>query len=503
MEENKPTDQAFVKVESSTDKTENVTNRREYGGRSRGRGGGPGQRIRKKFNNAGGNKDVVQGHKRALGDDLSNNNHNQNFDEEASFENYGRFRPKSLEQRLHERTMQLSGPTYELPANDLPEKKFNSRNRLYIGNTSGETTENDLEELFKPYGETAEMFINKEKNFAFVKLDYNCNARKAKKELDGSTLRSRNLKIRLAPVSSSVKVKNLTPYVTNELLVYAFSIFGEVERAVVCVDERGKPSGEAIIDFSKKGSALQAIKTCSDDCFLLTSSLRPCIVEPFEYSDHNDGYSEKDIQKRNKDYQNERSTGPRFAAKGSVEEGFGIRWKELYSIHNQKEYSLKKELKLEMEKLQAQIEYAKYEYETEELRNKLRIREMNKEKQKREWEMKQRQFEEERQRTEENMKRSQEGIDARVYREQEDMRRMQDESKLYLQAHNLDSILEMQEKGYEQPSAELSQAYEQGCSNPSNFSSAYIRPPSTIRYPAENGGVWVTDSSRQKRARFN
>uniref|UniRef100_A0A6P7FXH1 Hrp65 protein-like isoform X2 n=1 Tax=Diabrotica virgifera virgifera TaxID=50390 RepID=A0A6P7FXH1_DIAVI len=448
MEENKPADQTSAKVESSTDNnSENVTNRRNYGGRTRARGGGPGQRNRQRFNDASENKEVLQGRKRPVGDNFNNNNQNsQNFVEDASLKSYGRFRPRNFENKLHEKVMELSGPTWELPVNDIPERKFNCRNRLYIGNISSEITENDLEELFKPYGETAEIFINKDKNFAFLKFDYNCNARKAKKELDGTLIKTRVLKIRVAPYSSSVKVKNLTPYVTNELLAYAFSIFGEVDRAVVCVDERGKPTGEAIIDFSKKGSSLHAIKACSDDCFFLTNSLRPCIVEPFEYSDLSDGYSEKDVPKRNNDYQNERNIGPRFATKGSFEEDYGVRWKELYSIHRQKELALKMDFNLEVEKLQAQIEYAKYEYETEELRNTLRMREMNKEKQKREWEMKKRQFEEERQRTEENMKRSQEGIDARVHREQEDMRRMQEENKLYLQAHNLDSILEMQEK---------------------------------------------------------
>lgn len=36
------------------------------------------------------------------------------------------------------------------------------------------------------------------------------------------------LKIRFAPIAAAVKVKNLTPFVSNELLEYAFSIFGEV-----------------------------------------------------------------------------------------------------------------------------------------------------------------------------------------------------------------------------------------------------------------------------------
>lgn len=130
--------------------------------------------------------------------------------------------------KFSEKMQQLMGPTFDLPVVVMTEKKFNGRNRLYIGNIGNEVTEDDLIEIFKPYGETTERFLNKEKNFAFVKLDYHSNAEKAKRELDGTVLKSRNLKIRFAPNSSTIKVKNLTSFVTNELLHYAFSVFGEV-----------------------------------------------------------------------------------------------------------------------------------------------------------------------------------------------------------------------------------------------------------------------------------
>lgn len=78
--------------------------------------------------------------------------------------------PKSVDDRLLERIMSLSGPTHELPALDLTEKKFSGRNRLYIGNLTNDTTEEELQQMFQPYGESSEYFINKEKNFAFLKL---------------------------------------------------------------------------------------------------------------------------------------------------------------------------------------------------------------------------------------------------------------------------------------------------------------------------------------------
>lgn len=49
-------------------------------------------------------------------------------------------------------------------------KKFAANTRLYIGNISNEVTEGDIKELFVPYGEIDEVFLNREKNFAFLKL---------------------------------------------------------------------------------------------------------------------------------------------------------------------------------------------------------------------------------------------------------------------------------------------------------------------------------------------
>nr|XP_023013000.1 hrp65 protein-like [Leptinotarsa decemlineata] len=364
----------------------------------------------------------------------------------------GRFGMRGPDDKLIERIQQLSGPTFDLPVIDMAEKKFNGRNRLYIGNIPSDVTEDDIVELFKPYGETSELFLNKDKNFGFVKLDYHSNAEKAKRELDGSVLKNRNLKIRFAPNSTTIKVKNLTPFVSNELLHHAFSVFGEIEKAIVTVDDRGKPTGEAIIDFSRKGSALHAIRKCSEGCYFLTGSLRPCVVEAHDVVDDIDGYPDKNIPKKNIDYHKEREQGPRFAKPGSFENEYGMRWKQLYDLFAQKQESLKKELELEKEKLEAQMEYAKFEHETEVLREQLRAREMDKDRQKREWEMKQRQVEEERLRTEVHMRRTQEDMASRILQQQqEDMRRRNQETNLFMQAHNLNSILDQQEQAYEAP----------------------------------------------------
>lgn len=241
-----------------------------------------------------------------------------------------------MNDKFNEKLAQLSGPTFDLPTIENTEKKFSGRNRLYIGNIGTEVNEDDLNELFKSYGEISETFINKEKNFAFIKFDYHSNAEKAKLSLDGTSLKSRSLKIRFAPHFTSIKVKNLSPFVTNELLHYSFGIFGEIERAKICVDERGKPTGEGIVDFTRKGSAMHAIRKCNEGCYFLTGSLRPCIVESFEYVDDTDGYPEKNLPKKNNEYHKEREIGPRFANPGSFENEYGMRWKQLYDLYAQK-----------------------------------------------------------------------------------------------------------------------------------------------------------------------
>lgn len=78
------------------------------------------------------------------------------------------------------------------------------------------------------------------------------------------------MKVRFAASSCSVKVANLSPLVSNELLEEAFSQFGEVESAVVVTDERGKSLGYGIVDFSRKSQAITAIQRCKIGHFLLT-----------------------------------------------------------------------------------------------------------------------------------------------------------------------------------------------------------------------------------------
>jgi proline- and glutamine-rich splicing factor len=53
------------------------------------------------------------------------------------------------------------------------------------------------------------------------------------------------------------------------MLYNTFSIFGEVERAIHIVDEKGKPTGEGIVEFERKGSAQDALRSIEDRVFMV------------------------------------------------------------------------------------------------------------------------------------------------------------------------------------------------------------------------------------------
>lgn len=202
--------------------------------------------------------------------------------------------------------MSIQGPKHELPPLQEAEKKFSGRARLYVGNLTPGTTEEQLTELMSQFGETGEIFFNQEKNFAFLRMSTRSEAERAKRELDGQMRNGRALKVRFAPHQGAVRVANLGPWVSNELLHLAFSIFGEIERCVVAVDDRGRTKGEGVVEYERKNAAQEAIKRCSEGCFFLTSSLRPVVVEPLESSEDDDGLQEKMLPKRNPDFQHER-----------------------------------------------------------------------------------------------------------------------------------------------------------------------------------------------------
>ena len=98
--------------------------------------------------------------------------------------------------------------------------------------------------------------------------DYRQNAEAAKAALDGLQRKGRVLRVRFATHGAALRVKNLHHFVSNELLEQAFTQFGELERAIVIVDDRGKPTGEGLVEFVRKPGAQQALRRINEGVFL-------------------------------------------------------------------------------------------------------------------------------------------------------------------------------------------------------------------------------------------
>ena len=77
--------------------------------------------------------------------------------------------------------------------------------------------------------------------------------------------------MRFAAHSAALRVRYLSPSVSNEILAETFSMFGEVERAIVAVDDKGKPTGEGIVEFARKPAAMTALKRIGEGVFLMTA----------------------------------------------------------------------------------------------------------------------------------------------------------------------------------------------------------------------------------------
>ncbi|MFH0801216.1 MAG: RNA-binding protein [bacterium] len=67
--------------------------------------------------------------------------------------------------------------------------------KLYVGNLAYQTTEEELRELFAPYGEIAFAKVIEQKGFGFVEMSTVEAAEKAKNELNSQEYKGRMLKI--------------------------------------------------------------------------------------------------------------------------------------------------------------------------------------------------------------------------------------------------------------------------------------------------------------------
>ncbi|XP_029975825.1 splicing factor, proline- and glutamine-rich isoform X1 [Salarias fasciatus] len=309
------------------------------------------------------------------------------------------------------------------------EKTYTQRCRLFVGNLPNDLSEEDFRKLFAKYGEPSEVFINKSKGFGFIRLESRALAEIAKAELDDTPMKGRPLRVRFATHSAALSVKNLSPFVSNELLEEAFSQFGMVERAIVIVDDRGRSTGRGIVEFASRPAARKALERCNEGVFLLTTSPRPVIVEPLEQFDSEDGLPEKLAQK-NPRYQAERDEPPRFARPGTFEFEYSKRWKSLDEMEKQQRQQVEKNMQEAREKLESEMDDAYHEHQANLLRQDLlrrqeelrRMEELHSQEMQKRKEMQLRQ-EEERRRREEEMIRKRE-MEEQVRRQREENYRM-------------------------------------------------------------------------------
>uniref|UniRef100_A0A914HFF7 RRM domain-containing protein n=1 Tax=Globodera rostochiensis TaxID=31243 RepID=A0A914HFF7_GLORO len=255
---------------------------------------------------------------------------------------------------------------------DIPRKKFTGRCRLFVGNLPIEVKEAELKELFTPHGDIAECFLSG-KGFAFLRLDTRAHAESAKEALDGKNIHGRPIRVRYAVHGATIRVKELSPAVSNEMLHLAFCAFGDVERAVHIVDEKGKPTGEGIVEFERKVSAQEAIAQIRERVFLMTVNSRPLYAEFVEPRDEEDGLSEKMIQ-RTHHLLKERELGPRFASMNSFEYMYGRRWKDLYEFERKRRAEVEAELREQRRRLDADMEVEYEDYKAQLLREELQRR---------------------------------------------------------------------------------------------------------------------------------
>lgn len=313
-------------------------------------------------------------------------------------------RPGERLDPIREQLYCLSGPTHDLKPVESEPRKFTSRCRMFVAPLPASVSEEDLKQWFGQYGEVGEVFHNKQKNFAFVKMDTRENCEVAKNSLDFAKKDGVTIRVRFSTNPAALRVLNLTHFVTNELLEAAFSVFGEIERAVVVADERGRPTGEGVVEFTQKRAAMTAIRKCEEECFLLTNSPRPVIVEPLDFRDEDEGLPEHNLPK-SKGYHVERELGPRTALPGSFEYDFGLKWKRLYEMEGQKKDQLDYDNQRCRQALEEQLDYYAYEYEAKMLREKLKMMEEQTQQIQRDRELRFREDDERRRREEDDYRR--------------------------------------------------------------------------------------------------
>ena len=122
--------------------------RDRQGDRDRFRRGGRGGQGRGGFHRGGGRD---QGHQQQQG----------GFGQQGGYGQQGGFNQQGYQEEA---------PMFMVDDTPKEPKKFTGRCRLFVGNITPETTEEQFKEMFTPYGEVSEVFVNAGKGFGFIRL---------------------------------------------------------------------------------------------------------------------------------------------------------------------------------------------------------------------------------------------------------------------------------------------------------------------------------------------
>jgi len=253
------------------------------------------------------------------------------------------------------------------------EKKFNGRCRLFVANLHNTTTEDELRAEFGEFGETGEVYVNKEKGFGFIRLDYRHNAEIAKLTLDKKLIKGRNISVRYATHASAIELHGLDNYASNEFIGRAMSSFGAVERCVVVCDDRGRSKGYAIVEFEWKKSAAKVLDRLKDEMFVLGRLPKPVFAKPFIMQDEEEGVTEESLE-RLEGIEQERSHQPRFISPNSFEYTWAKRWRDLFIEEQEKKAKLEQEMTDARCKLEFEMEAAGRQQEAARIREELERR---------------------------------------------------------------------------------------------------------------------------------
>ena len=77
------------------------------------------------------------------------------------------------------------------------------------------------------------------------------------------------IQVRFATHASAIELHGLDQYASNEVIEKAMSQFGNVERAVIVCDDRGRSKGYAIVEFEWKKSAQKVLDRFKEEMFVL------------------------------------------------------------------------------------------------------------------------------------------------------------------------------------------------------------------------------------------